>query len=244
MNFQNKPGPIASTIAVLMALGGSGAANAAASYGNIADPPGVYFGTGNVNGNWTIDTTSGIELALRAKNQLGSTPALQTTIDGSSDVYHAVQGLSPGSAVKAKWNWEFSINVEDPGIGHLSDYFFRLGVDTDAGAGVSYFYFNPVTTFSDNAFWRTSGEIDAPPTPPLNTVYGMQNSENIGFSGGNVFTSGTYDFVLQTCSDAACSSVLSQTHMQVQVGQVPEPATLGILGLGLLGIGWGRRKKA
>ena len=49
------------------ALALSSAALAAATYGNIGAVPGVYFGSGNLNGNWTIDTSNNIEVALRIK---------------------------------------------------------------------------------------------------------------------------------------------------------------------------------
>ena len=55
-------------------------------------PPGVYFGSGNVNGNYTIDTANNVEAALRAKNRDGA----QQTIDGSSGVYQANAGTCGG----------------------------------------------------------------------------------------------------------------------------------------------------
>src|SRR5262249_5551114 len=92
---------------------GVGSAHAVPSYGNIVDPPGVYIGTGVPNGNWTIETTGNIELALRAKDR-GTT----LNIDGPNGVYHASPGLcSPpcSGAPKADWNYEFSVNVRADG---------------------------------------------------------------------------------------------------------------------------------
>ena len=122
-------------------------ANAATSYGDIATPFGVYFGSGNVNGNFTIGNSNGIELALRAKTFGGA------TIDGSSGVYQANTGFSPNrtptQTPRLDWNYEFSINT----IGSqsaLSNFVFRLGVDNDPTAGVNFTFVNPVTYFGDN----------------------------------------------------------------------------------------------
>ena len=62
-------------------------AQAAATYGDIA-APGVYFGSGNLNGNWTIDTSNNIEVALRVKDR-----GTLATLDGSSGVYTTFTGL-------------------------------------------------------------------------------------------------------------------------------------------------------
>src|SRR6185295_6114079 len=86
---------------------------AAPSYGGVAsvggndggpnNNDGIYFGSGNVDGNFTIDTSNGVEVALRAKNR-----ATQQTIDGSSGVYRAEAGFCTealcGAGPKARWN--------------------------------------------------------------------------------------------------------------------------------------------
>ena len=193
----------------------SASAQAASSYGNIA-PPGVYFGTGNINGNWSIGTDHGIELALRAKNRQTGTP-----LDGSTGTYFADPGTYAGGGVKAKWNYEFSVNP-----GTLAGLTFKLGVDHDPTAGVNYSWVNPQTYWFDNA---TSGN-------------GFQNSQNVGFGGTpggafNVNTEGLYSFVLQAFDG---TTLVDSTSMNVQVGTtvpVPEPETYALMlaGLGMLG---------
>lgn len=201
--------------------------SAQASYGNLAQPPGVYFGSGNVNGNWTINanTSNGIELGLRVKNR--QTGAL---LDGSTGTYFADPGTYAGGGIKARWNYEFSVNI---GPHSFSDGLtFRLGVDHDPSAGQTFSWVDPQTYWSgDNA----------------TVANGFQNSQNVGFGdtpGGafDVNQNGLYTFVLEG-SDT--NGRTFSTSMNVQVGAVPEPGTYALMlaGLGLLGFVARRRTR-
>lgn len=235
---------VAATAVATMA--GAGMANAVATYGNIAavpgDADGVYFGTGNSNGNWTIDTTGGIEVALRAKNR-----ATLATIDGSSGVYHANPGLcNPicGGAPKAAWNYEFSVNTNGAGV--LNDYLVRIGVDIDPTLGQNFVYLNVLANWPDNSYWDGAKTVGMSPD---GNDYGVQQSANplfgdSGFMPGfNPNTPGFYDIELGVFSrtDTGFQNALAQTEIRVQV---PEPGTLALMGLALFGIGAVRRRKA
>lgn len=202
-----------------------GTAQAASSYGDLANP-GVYFGAGNVNGNFTIGTDNGIELGLRAKNR--ATGAL---LDGSSGTYFADPGHYAGGGSKAQWNYEFSFNLS--GFSDNEGLSFLLGVDHDPSAGTAYTWVDARTYFGDNATRGSS----------------FQNSQNVGFRstpGGafDVDQNGLYSFVLEV--RAANDNLLGSTSMNVQVGAVPEPETYALMlaGLGVIGFASRRRFKA
>jgi len=215
--------PIAAAAATLLLA--SMSAQAVMSYGDVATP-GVYFGTGNVNGNWTISTDSGVELALRAKNR-----ETLLTLDGSSGTYWADLGLcaSCSGVPKAMWSYEFSANS-----GAVSGLTYRLGIDHDPSAATLYAFVDPTTYWSDNAI-ASGGFI------------GFQNSQNVRFGdtpGGifNVNQAGLYSVTLEAWNGA---SMVNSVTMQVQVGPVPEPETYALMlaGLGALAF-LARRRRA
>ena len=201
----------------------SSGAWAVTSYGDIA-APGVYFGTNNSNGNWTISTDSGVELALRGKNR-----QTLATIDGSSGTYLADPGLcvTCSGVPKAMWSYEFSVNA-----GSVTGLTYRLGVDHDPSAAISYSVVDPQTYWADNAI--------AP-----GAFIGFQNSENVRFGDtpGGIFDvdmPGLYSFTLEAWNGP---TLVNSVTMSVQV--VPEPETWAMMlaGLGMLGFTARRRKK-
>ena len=213
--------PCAAILAALTLA--SAGAQAVTSYGDVA-APGVYFGTGNVNGDWTISTDSGVELALRAKNR-----QTLATIDGSSGVYYADAGLciSCSGVPKAMWSYEFSANS-----GALSGLSYRLGIDHDPSAGVDYAFVDPQTYWADNA---------VAPAPFI----GFQNSQNVRFADtpGGIFDvnmNGLYSVTLEAWNGA---TLVNSTTMNVQVGVVPEPQTYALMLSGLGLVAWVARRR-
>lgn len=197
-------------------------------YGSLTTPPGIYFGSGNPNGNFNIDRENGLELALRAKNRSSSVLPL---IDGSSGVYSVAAGpcgpTCGGAGTRAKWNYEFSIHTTDGSV--LSDYVFMLGVDHDPSASTSFFYVDPTN------YWVS----------PKDGLVGVQDSQNVTFGDtpGGVFnpsSAGLYDFILLAYSKST-GGLLAQVDMTVQV---PEPGSVALFGLGLASLAALRRRKS
>lgn len=209
-------------------------------YGNIQQP-GVYFGSGNVNGKWTScwnyddDPAVAVELAFRVKNrQTGE------LINADYGTYTVSPGLYSGGGVKAKWNWEWSINE-----GSSTGLTYQLGIDHNPNIGYTdpntIVWVNPLTYWADNAI------------APIG-FRGAQNSENVGFGdtpGGafDVTKPGDYTFFLQ-----AWDATRMVNHVEINVvvddgsttpHLVPEPGTTWLLfaGLGMMGFTVLRRSK-
>lgn len=201
--------------------------------------PGVFFGSGNANGGWTVGTANGIELGLRTHQRYPS-PANTFNSAGNGNYNWADTTGYAGAQNRSSWNYDFSLNTAATGLG-VGDFSFKLWIDYDPTAGHLWSIIDP-SAIGDNAVSGIAYE---------------QNSENarfalVGIPGYNNTIAGTYDFVLQASNS---SGLLASTYMRVNVnggttqgatfdGNVPDGGSSAVLlGLALSGLALcGRRR--
>lgn len=225
--------------------------------------PDVIFGSGNANGNFTVDRANDVELGLRAKLRHNASGAPENTFNSNGDgTYSFAAGVAPTqSSPTAVWSFEWSINTAFEQVSGrvLSDLSYELGIDSDPGFGTSFLTSDPINTFyADHAIGTNATANGGGSVAPFldgTTYAALIDGNNVAqnswkphwfIPGFDPTIDGTYDFYL-SASDS--SGVLARTSMQVIVGEgatatVPVPAPLALFGLGLLALGFARARKA
>ena len=219
----------------------------------------VIFGTGNINGGFTVDQANGIELGLRAKTRFPF--ALNDfTNDGAGNFYFPAGNFGPGGT-SSSWNFDFSINSDYlTGNVKLNAYTYKLELDTNASMATTFNNVgDPINqTCTDDAFGNNStangagafvGNCGQPGSAA--TYASLIGSNNVGQNSSRFkffpglmpafdpAMPGIYTIRLSAFSG---TNLLSQTSINVVV--TPEPAALGLIGVGLAGMALLRRLKA
>jgi hypothetical protein len=207
------------TTAALLALPMTATA-AVVDNANLA-PPGVYFGSGNPNGAFTVNTQDGVEFALRAKIS-GIFP--QITPIGNT--YFIPLGDTFG--------FDYSVNPNFGGAGGNSNV---LLAGTTALITVLNEGNGHVGTFDPSSSSPLLGNAHNAGAPG-----GYQNSEKISFGflnqGYNANVNDTFDITF-ALTGVPGSDVPIHVEEFVQVGSgVPEPSTWAMMILGFAGIGF------
>ena len=118
--------------------------------------PDVIFGSGNSNGQFTINRANGIELGLRAKIPFSG----QINSSGDGRYHYSLPQTDHDNnpATDNRWNFDWTINTDfDSSNGsELDEYTYELGLDADPGPGTDFLIFDPVTPTAQTPFFDHS----------------------------------------------------------------------------------------
>ena len=172
--------------------------------------PEVIFGSGNVNGSFTTDTTNNVQLGLRGKLRHNAAGAPENTFNSNGDgTYSFDAGVAPTqSSPTAVWSYEWSINSDVAGGSRsLNELTYMLGLDSDPGAGQSWTMFDPINlpyadhAIGDNSTGNGGGTSAADPGAYLSLIDGNNVAQNSWkphwlIPGFDPTVDGQYDFFL------------------------------------------------
>lgn len=227
--------------------------------------PDVIFGSGNLNGSFTVDQSNGVELGLRGKLRHNASGQPENTYNSNGDgTYSFAAGVAPTQpSPTAVWSFEWSINTDFNNTTGwaLGDLTYVMGLDKDSGYGVDFVTFDPINdtcgdhSLGDNTTGNGAGietncaAVDAATTYSSNlAAYNVaQNSWKAHwfFTDFDPTVDGIYDISLAAYDG---QREVSKTSIQIIVGnpppaEVPTPAPLALMGLGLMGFVVSRKLK-
>jgi len=220
----------------------------------------VIFGSGNVNGGFTVDQSNGVEIGLRGKLRYDLAGNPQNIFNSNGDgTYTFDPADSVAPATRSAFNFEWSINSDFDGTSGfaLNDLTYLLSIDYDPTIAIgSTVDFDPINIpFADHAFGNnttgngagTQAVSLAGYTALISGSNLVQNSWNLGFFEPAGFDPQTEGFYTISLSAFDNGRQVSGTSIGIQFGDVPSPvplpASLPLLLGAIGGFGLLRRRK-
>lgn len=233
----------------------------------------VIFGSGNVNGAFTVDRQNGIELGLRGKLRFNSSNQPENTFNSNGDgSYSFDAGLpptgfswTPGDTSTPVWSFEWSVNANYDGSGNVLNAFdYYLSFDGDPSAAADSDGFDPINVpYADHGIGtnatgngggaKASGGAEYAALIAASNL--AQNSWNYEFfddASDAVTISALSGFdarvsglytITLSAFEKGTQNQMASTSIDIRVGAVPLPASLTLLLAGVGGLGLMARRR-